>query len=101
MPTTRGDKTVGSWVCVINRQMVSELAFLAQLLAQACTRLPTEFKAHLSPGFLQPSREFHARQCQGWKAFGKDFPPTSALFTEEATDLHKQMNGPSTGWKIA
>ena len=28
-PTTRGEETVGSWVCLTNRKMVSELAFLA------------------------------------------------------------------------
>src|SRR5947209_8885474 len=101
MPTTRGDWCVDSWLCLITRKIGSGRAFVAQLLAQTCTRLPTEFKAHLAQGLLQPEGEFHSRQRQGWKAFGKDFPLTRALFTEEATYLHNQMNGASTGWKIA
>jgi hypothetical protein len=95
MPTTRGGKVVDRWVCLTSRKMVSGLAFVASLLAQACTRLPASFKAHLAQGFLQTLRALHARPCQGRKAFGKDFTPTRALFTEEATDLHNQMNGPS------
>ncbi len=99
-PTTRGDETVGSWVCLTNRKMVSGLAFVAQPFAQARPGLPTEFKAHLLQSFLQPQREFHARQCQGRKAFSKNFPLTHALLTEEATHLHLQMNGASASWKI-
>src|SRR5258708_21470020 len=56
-PTTCGDETVGSCVCLTNRKMVSGLAFVTQPLAQARPRFPTQFKCHLLQRFLQRKRD--------------------------------------------
>jgi hypothetical protein len=47
-------------------------AQIAQFLAHACTRLPAEFKAHLSERLLQAQGEFDMRQRERREAFGKD-----------------------------
>src|SRR6266536_4926986 len=73
----------------------------AQLPSQACSCFTAQCKAHLPKGLLQSQREFHPRQGQRRKAFGKDFADAGALLTEEAAHTNHQMNRTSTGWQIA
>src|SRR5260370_5428297 len=76
-------------------------SWIADFLPHGSTRLPAEFKAHLSERLLQAQGEFDTRQRESRKAFGKDFAHAAALLREEAAHVKHQMNRTSTGWQIA
>src|SRR5258708_38852304 len=69
-------------------------------VAHGCPRLSTLLKAHLSQSLLQAQRKLCTRESQRRKAFRKDFTRAGALFAEETTHLHHQMNETATGCKI-